>query len=147
MLSEVEALSSLMLERLFWARVMAVVKYGKQPIEDRQREKQVLDLIEKKCLKEKFSPKMQNIFLSFFQNNIELSKFVQESYSIKWKALSEEEMLLVYQETNAIIENENQENLDQFIFVRRKMTIINEKILKKLMNIQKIMSRNLYENT
>ena len=73
MLSEIESLSLLMFERLLWARMIAALKYGKQPIEDKQRERKILELIENRCSKEKYSHKMKSIMLSFFQFNIELS--------------------------------------------------------------------------
>ena len=99
-----------------------------------------------RCSKEKYSHKMKSIMLSFFQFNIELSKFVQEAYFLKWNHLSEAEMRIVHQESSKIIQSEAQYDVDHIEFVRKKIMTINRKMLKKLMNIQKNISRNLYEN-
>ena len=80
---------------------------------------------------------MKSIMLSFFQFNIELSKFVQEAYFLKWNHLSEAEMRIVHQESSKIIQSEAQYDVDHIEFVRKKIMTINRKMLKKLMNIQK----------
>lgn len=147
MVYETDYFTSLLYERLCWVRLIAVLKYGFKPIEDKQREKQILARVEAQCLNKNCSKKLTNIFLEFFKFNISLAKYVQELYFLKWQTLSGAEFLIIRQEANAMLENEGQEKVDALQLARKSVDEIDQKVFEEMHKITLIAFRGSYEKS